>query len=545
MNPPPCRTSAPAPGSVSTPYHRWNPATWGVGHWLSLCIVTPAVLAALFYQLENWRGRQAWAAFAHDATAAGLNLDLAKLAPAPVPDSQNFAKTPLLDHPLTKEADKDYWAPLRQRLQPRELFDTTSADTPFSSWWQLRLPDPAAHAAWREKNGPALAAHLAALAPELDEIARAAAERPSARYRYDFSGNPYDIICVHIGVLRAFAWPYTSRAQLMLDSPDASPANIAAAANDILTTLRIARVEHDQPFLIAQLSRIAIVQLALAPLREGIARNLWTAHDYASFDAALAKLDFLAGMKHGFAFECNMGINTLSGSIPYPVSGFLSMMPQPQWASLSDLTHENIKRNISLTLVQYGPRGWRLRAATIVGHAWLEQIMPALDPVGQRVDLRQAKAANAAIPDNDAPWNIMARFIMPTTSSLARTAAFAQSGANLARAACRVELHKLRTGAYPSALDELPSDLSTAALHDLVTGEPLRYRPPLPSPTSRPPDKNSYVLYVTGTDGVDDGGNLHEQESKPPSWNKLKDWIWTIAPASAVATASASGATFE
>ncbi|MDR1283072.1 MAG: hypothetical protein LBK99_19950 [Opitutaceae bacterium] len=58
---------------------------------------------------------------------------------------------------------------------------------------------------------------------------------------------------------------------------------------------------------------------------------------------------------------------------------------------------------------------------------------------------------------------------------------------------------------------------------------PPPFPPPPPPPLSSPASsKNDYVLYVTGADGVDDGGNIHEQKpGNPASSYDQKDWIWT------------------
>ncbi len=56
------------------------------------CLVT---LVALFYAIENWRGRRAWQNYKREWEAKGERFDLASLAPPPVPADQNFFETPL------------------------------------------------------------------------------------------------------------------------------------------------------------------------------------------------------------------------------------------------------------------------------------------------------------------------------------------------------------------------------------------------------------------------------------------------------------------
>src|SRR5260370_38859671 len=55
-----------------------------------------ATLIGLFYAEENWRGKHAWLKYKHELEAKGEKLDFKDYIPAPVPDDQNFAMTPLL-----------------------------------------------------------------------------------------------------------------------------------------------------------------------------------------------------------------------------------------------------------------------------------------------------------------------------------------------------------------------------------------------------------------------------------------------------------------
>ena len=67
--------------------------------WLKRIAFTLAVLitlVAVVVVFENWRGNRAWRNYLAEQEAKGEVLDWRKLVPAPVPDDQNFAKTPLL-----------------------------------------------------------------------------------------------------------------------------------------------------------------------------------------------------------------------------------------------------------------------------------------------------------------------------------------------------------------------------------------------------------------------------------------------------------------
>ena len=63
------------------------------------CLVT---LVALFYAIEDWRGRQAWQSYKRAWEAKGERFDLASFVPPPVPDDQNFFETPLWARPALR-----------------------------------------------------------------------------------------------------------------------------------------------------------------------------------------------------------------------------------------------------------------------------------------------------------------------------------------------------------------------------------------------------------------------------------------------------------
>jgi hypothetical protein len=62
---------------------------------LGLAIV--ATLIAIFYTVENWRGKRAWEQCKRDLEAQGAVLDWNTLLPPPVPDEQNIFKAPRMN----------------------------------------------------------------------------------------------------------------------------------------------------------------------------------------------------------------------------------------------------------------------------------------------------------------------------------------------------------------------------------------------------------------------------------------------------------------
>src|SRR5438445_4695604 len=97
MNDPNCMnegqdaTAGEAPEGASTSFRAWL-RSWRYFIWLLIA----AILVALFYAEENWRGKRAWKKYKNQLEARGERLDPAAFIPPAVPVSENFAMTPVL-----------------------------------------------------------------------------------------------------------------------------------------------------------------------------------------------------------------------------------------------------------------------------------------------------------------------------------------------------------------------------------------------------------------------------------------------------------------
>lgn len=67
-----------------------NKPGWRIGRWILISLATLATLIAIFYTVEDWRGKRAWENCKRKAEAQGIVLDWNKFIPPPVPDDQNF-----------------------------------------------------------------------------------------------------------------------------------------------------------------------------------------------------------------------------------------------------------------------------------------------------------------------------------------------------------------------------------------------------------------------------------------------------------------------
>ena len=97
-----------------------------------------------------------------------------------------------------------------------------------------------------------------------------------------------------------------------------------------------------------------------------------------------------------------------------------------------------------------------------------------------------------------------------------QTIAFMQTSINQAYLACALELYRRSNGNFPYALDDLIPRFVEKLPHDIITGEPLKYRRT---------DDGQFILYSVGWNEMDDGGVAFSDQKQQ---NKL-DWVWITA----------------
>ena len=83
--------------------------------------------------------------------------------------------------------------------------------------------------------------------------------------------------------------------------------------------------------------------------------------------------------------------------------------------------------------------------------------------------------------------------------------------------ACALERYRLAHGQLPEKLEALVPELLAQVPHDVIDGQPLRYRR----------TGEGFVLYSVGWNEVDDGGQIAWTNDKPPRQDLERgDWVW-------------------
>jgi hypothetical protein len=120
---------------------------------------------------------------------------------------------------------------------------------------------------------------------------------------------------------------------------------------------------------------------------------------------------------------------------------------------------------------------------------------------------------------------LLSKILLPALVKAQERFSLAQTIVDEAVIACGLERFHLANGHYPDSLAELTPRFVEKLPHDLITGEPLKYRRT---------DDGRFILYSVGWDGKDDGGMIapkvvgksSQMDSSRGGWSSPGDWVW-------------------
>ena len=456
------------------------------------CLVT---LVALFYAEEDWRGKHAWDTYQRQREAKGDSFEWSSVVPPAVPDSENFATTPLFAELFPKP-------PAHPRLYAIRLPACANA---LGNWHTGRMEDLSA---WQAcfTNADLLAA-LSRYEPILREISEAS-RRPYCRFpiRYEDGGA---MLLPHLNYLRSLARVYRLRALAEL-----AVGNTDAAFEDVQMCLRLADKLKDEPTLISFLVRAAVLDTAAQPVWEGLVVHRWNERQLAALQAGFEQADLFASFVKAMRGErlCNY----------YYIC---SMREHPSQSGFVDaLMNANDELSPTNWLDHAVPSGWLYQNQLATDRFYSEGYLPAIDEEHRRVDPQMFGNIDRSTKSmRITPYNVMRKLLVAGLGNAANHLARAQTSVDEAAVACALERYRLVHGQLPDTLPALVPEFLASVPHDVIDGEPLRYR--------RLPD-SQYVLYSVGWNGVDDGGQIAftgTGNSRHQDFNQ-GDWVWFSQP---------------
>lgn len=472
-------------------------------------------LVILFYTEEDWRGARAWADAKARGEANGETFDPQKLAPPAIPDSENLGAISLFqDRPSKPGLSSEPLAlkeAMRQEMPGGKLPRALSSPTGVADLNSIRRAvGEEFRMAFPNETVPVSALdQFEALYPFIGNLLAASVERPLCRLPADYStappaARPLGLITAQIRLSQIL----TVHALLALDERQAH-----AALTDIGVIDKLLSGVQRDPTLIAGLVAIAMEITSDAALEDGLNQHRWSDNQLAELEQSLERFDFLASYQ--FAMKGEASFSTAN------IDFFREHQRHALRAALFQIEDSRVPVGIRLTPFPW-PTGWwddnKARLANFLFDE-LTTVNPAIQRAypSEEERLRRRNESVARAWDAGAPWKIWFALAAPALQATSRFA-YAQTLINEARIACGLERYRLARGAYPSSLAALvPQDIATLP-HDVINGQPYRYR-------LRP--DGTFLLYSVGWDETDDGGAVVYRKDAPRAIDQEHgDWVW-------------------
>jgi hypothetical protein len=527
--------------------------SWLLGRRFTLAACV-AVLVALFYAVEDFRGWRAWKEVQRDAEAHGERLDLASIIPPNVPKEQNFFETPLWED-LRREATNS--AP-ELGGEDREESGILGMEGPhpvnppgMGSWargqradlaaWQgyyrgesnrvylaeFEEPKSETERVFRRRYGAAPAVITPtnyfpttkeAQAPAADVLLAlsrfqekralliAAASRPQSRFCLNYDART-SMRLPHLGRIRAAAQYLSLHASAALNVGQTE-----LALEDLRLSFRLPDSVRREPRLLPHFVRMEVLRLALQPVWEGLADRRWTAADLEVIERELGKLDFLTA--YGYALKGELVCIELP-AVDYihkqGVAAFDCPFHQHQ-LSLPD----NLKRSVASAVFLLTPSGWFDQNKAALARVTTDYLVPVVDVQRRIVSPAVAMQSEAAlVPLGRGYYDALLKQLLHDVVRTAHRFAYAQGSVDLARVACALERYRLEHGEFPDRLEALAPKFIDPLPHDPINGEAFKYRRT---------GEGRFILYSVGWNGKDDGGMVAFAGGGPDA--EKGDWVW-------------------
>lgn len=505
----------------------------------------------LFYVEENWRGRHAWEKFRREWETKGERFGFAGFVPPPVPDDQNFALTPIVASCYSRVLDrqghrlKPENTNMVNRLEMEIYRDGVSASTnmPLGLWPQSRFTDLKA---WQdhyrtmsltnEVMVEAAAGEMFAKRYEVRSLAtnefpmaaqpqspaadvllalskydsvieelRRASPLQYARFPLEYSANnPGEMVFPHYESLKAAASVLRLRAIAELDNQQSQ-----SALADIRLILYLADSIRQEPIFWSLRTRLEIVNYAIQPIWEGLARRQWSDDQLLAMERELARLDAVRDYSLVLRSELAWQLESIEYLRAERMANSIDCMcGDPMfWPTVA---------------YRLSPSGWFHLSKVAVARCY-QAALPTTAELSQRVlsPSITRRFEEAAGLERSRYWNKgswLLSFFVPSLEREANTCARTQASVDLARVACALERFRQASGGFPESLNALVPTYLSEIPHDVVNGQPLRYHPT---------EDGNFLLYSVGWNGEDDGG-----EPDPPRYfnfgmsKPAGDWVW-------------------
>jgi len=452
-----------------------------------------AVLVAIFYAEEDWRGKRAWEKCKRELEAKGEVLDWNAYIPPPVPDDQNFFKAPKMAAWFVKlPAMPNRWLSTND-FNESEAFSKRFYSNTNTTATITTEPAARDYLAWSDQ-----------FQPDFD-LMREALKRPYARMDGDYS-IPYQMPIPNFVNVRNVAQVLAQRAKcdLLLGQPDKALQELTLL-HDMCRLLEAAPTGKPMT-LVAAMINVAVIGLYVDTLATGLQSHAWQEPQLAVLQEQLKEINLTPFVFGALQEE--------------PAS--LCRTAQTAWIpKIFDLTSPTKwTERIRLWRWWIWPRGWTYQNmvnVAMLGQKPLEGFDLAHDTVAPR-KFEEASREVDKFLRHKSPYKLLAAIAIPNSTKAEQTTAHNQTMVNEAQIVCALERYRLAHGEYPETLGPLSPQFIEKIPHDIIGGKPLIYRSTA---------DGKFLLYSIGWNETDDGGLQVTPQTQNGAIDFTKgDWVW-------------------
>lgn len=481
---------------------RRKKVVWGLAVAITLPVLAPVI--------AHYRARAAVEKFKAQLRAQGEKLTIDELVPLPPLDMPNGATAFL--NALSRLTSFDY------ELQPGVMKMVQPGHARIC-WQQTTLPTEKSEDIW-----PALRAYVESNRAALADL-REAVQQPVLDFQLQYHLG-FNARFTHLTQLRSADRALASAAVL-----DMRDGRTGEASANLRALISLPAHHREEPFVISQLVRCALVAMATGPAWEGLHYPHWSEEQLAQLQAEWESLQVLPQMERALAME-RAGVlmeyararespNRLS-QMSFPAGG----TPLDDLAEVGNKMIEDPGEGLEALMDRF-PRRWVWKWWNCYhDEMWYLQSLQRL--LGEAravsngvpfVSLHQKVEAEALRIGEPPRQYLLASALGGALSSIVKKAVVAETQRRVVVTAIALERHKRRTGKLPAGLIKLVPTLLPAVPLDPMDGQPLRYRLT---------GTNSFLLYSIGADGVDGNGDASPATagSRNFFWTQCNDFVW-------------------
>jgi hypothetical protein len=490
------------PPTETSRVHRW----WR--RWYVKAIVISFLTIGAFYAIERQIGEWAWKNYQREAAARGVKLLLTDFQQPPIPEEENYAAAPFFKTVLSAadpnaEGEKLLQLPAFPSSGPKSgligPLDLTNRQKGFinARWIPQASESPAADVLLAMER----------MEPTLAQI-RLASSRPKTRWPVDWSDGaaaktPF------LGILEqaTLAFGLRVRALLALDRPD-------EALSEIRHMIRMDQSLAETPTMISGLVRIANWNVILESCEQGIVSNKWQDSHLQVLAKEAGAVNFLAEWKFHLSGERGFGNQAINKLVTADRATFGKMA--------RDMISPGAKVSTSANVVWFvAPRGW-VRQNQVDYNKLIDMDLEDMDALQERVSSEFSRAWSqiGQRSQTELDWYYTLSSASAAVSYTASKRAFRlHSSLQHFRILCSAAQYHHAHGELPEMLSPLVPKYLSAIPHDIMSGEPMRYRRT---------EEGGCIIWSIGINRADDGG----VERTPGQGFDSGDWILRISPIS-------------